>query len=634
MSIFSAPLTNADGKVRVYSAPSGQVPAGAVQFRGLWVTPNNLVCVTPDTGQDRTYYGGLAFEKSSGLLLYKDTGVVPTVPMDGMNVDQTGALEYKTGGVVDVIHQGVGLAISSPGGVIQGDDSDPPVTFLAPLEYGVAATGGLTGTPSRNSTATYWAQDGTLRLAQVNEIRQEFLNGEPLGTLMEPASTNKCENYNANPDAALSNMAVNGDPAAILSRVLDREALYQAGLSFRAESGYVFRLDNRAGSTTARVTVEGQTGNTNAHAVSVWWRGSGLAQIGVTGAYAPSEALPDHYVQESATVLPSAGTNIFAIQAAGGSDVFFVLNQLEESEVPSSVIVTEGAAASRAVDQLSWSLAGNPYGPDDIVNGQFDSDSDWTLEPGWTISDGKARYDGTNDANRIFQATLTVGEFYRLEFECEMFDPGGCLQARNGPSTNIGPCVTESGRYSFIFKATADTTIRFVAGLITTRFRGTLDNVQCHRLTPIFNQTEGMAAFVWTPSTSKDAWVSGSRAILSIDLATLNLMFLNNDVGVFELRSTDGTVSAIVAFPGNDVSPGVDYVLALRWGNGNFQVGIKTAGAWIWGATPAYDGDFPIDDRLHLLSTKDAPSHARHLALWSADAGTAWLENFFSGVAN
>ncbi len=513
---------------------------------------------------------------------------------------------------------------------------DPALTFHAPLLTGPdSIPGAIRATFERNSEATYQAPRGAFLLAAGDdESRHEYtLQDEPLGVLMEPASTNKCENYNANPDPALTGLAKGGDASATLTRVQDIVGLEAAGLQNICTSGYVVRLNNTAGSSNAWVSISGGAQNTNTHQGSVYWKGTGNAFLAMVTPN-PSQALTANYQRFVQSLTPPGAGAFLQIAAQPGADVYFILNQLEEEIVPSSVIVTLGGATSRAVDQLSWPLAGNPYGPDDIVNGQFDSDSDWTLEPGWTISDGKARYDGTNDANRIFQATLTVGEFYRLEFECEMFDPGGCLQARNGPSTNIGPCVTESGRYSFIFKATTDTTIRFVAGLITTRFRGTLDNVQCHRLTPIFNQTEGMAAFVWKPSANKDAWSNGLRAILSLDLSALNLMFLNNDVGVFELRSTDGSTSAIVAFPDNDISPGVDYVLAVRWGGGNFQAGIKTAGGWSWSTTPAYDEDFPIDDRLHLLSTKDAPSHARHLALWNVDRGTNWLESFFGEVAN
>ncbi len=392
---------------------------------------------------------------------------------------------------------------------------DPALTFHAPLLTGPdSIPGAIKATFERNSEATYLAPRGTFLLAaEDDESRHEYTpQDEALGVLMEPASTNKCENWNANPDAALSNMAVSGDPAAILSRVLDREALYQAGLSFRAESGYVFRLDNRAGSTIARVTVEGQTGNTNAHAVSVWWRGSGLAQIGVTGAYAPSEALPDHYVQESAIVLPSAGTNIFAIQAAGGSDVFFVLNQLEESEVPSSVIVTEGAATSRAVDQLSWPLD---------------------------------------------------------------------------------------------------------SGIIK----------------PIYNPTEGMFAFCWQPKYDDVQIDQATYDLLGLSRSALTLAYLNLGGDNHRVCTQDGQPNQIcVQFPGNVINANQRYLIAGYFGAGERQIGIKTAGSWVWSNVGSYAAPYPDENELILNRGLNVPAHFKHVCFYDVNRGRDWMENAFVGV--
>jgi len=109
-----------------------------------------------------------------------------------------------------------------------------------------------------------------------------FASGVPRVTdqgllLSDVARTNKVTVYNANPDASLTNAVKTGDAAATLTRVLDTTALAAAGLSAVATSGYVFKLDNSAGSTTAIATFNGLTGNTNPHTCSAWIRGTGAA---------------------------------------------------------------------------------------------------------------------------------------------------------------------------------------------------------------------------------------------------------------------------------------------------------------------------------------------------------------------
>ncbi len=393
---------------------------------------------------------------------------------------------------------------------------DPALTFHAPLLTGPdSIPGAIRAIFERNSEATYRAPRGVYLLnAPDDQLRHEYSSADrPLGALLEPAITNKCTNWNANPDAALEHVVpVIG--IGTVERINQRAALKTAGLDAICTEGNVIRIEETDGGGAYAVRVDGEVGNLNDHTLQIYARViQGEGRLDLTGGGSPFTSFTNTELELiRLTKTPTSTAAALQVRAQPGSIVEFVLNQLEQGEIPSSIIVTKGAATSRALDQLSWPLMGS--------------------------------------------------------------------------------------------------------------------------LGPILNQTEGMAAFVWKPSTNKDAWSNGLRAILSLDLSALNLMFLNNDVGVFELRSTDGSTSASVAFPGNHVSPGVDYVLALRWGNGNFQVGIKATGAWSWGATPAYDGAFPIDDRLHLLPTKDASSHARHLALWNVDRGTNWLESFFGEVAN
>lgn len=55
-----------------------------------------------------------------------------------------------------------------------------------------------------------------------------------------------------------------------------------------------------------------------------------------------------------------------------------------------------------------------------ITNGGFDTDTDWTKGSGWTISDGRASYDGVNGTKSIDQSTAVtpvIGETYRISLD-------------------------------------------------------------------------------------------------------------------------------------------------------------------------------------------------------------------------
>lgn len=235
---------------------------------------------------------------------------------------------------------------------------DPALTFHAPLLTGPdSIPGAIRATFERNSQATYWAPRGAFLLAAGDdESRHEYTpQDEPLGVLMEPAITNKCENYNANPDQALTNLSLISGSGSMV-RVNRSEELRAAGLINICSDGNIVQIE---GVTTYRIRAIGPTQNTNAHTLSVWARAVvGEGRLRYDNSDPSFTAFTNREFKRIVyTESPSASAN-WSIQAQPGAIVEFVLNQLEESEVASSVIVTEGAATSRAVDRLSYPLTG------------------------------------------------------------------------------------------------------------------------------------------------------------------------------------------------------------------------------------------------------------------------------------
>lgn len=175
-------LTNSDGRVR--SMSSTEVPAGAVQFRGMWVSGDRIVPYLVDAGQPRVFHDGIAFDAATGLLLVGDGSSVPAnISMGGLRVGANGSV--VAGAVTpDVIHQGVGLTYAGvltivPEGIPEG------ATFYAPLTVNTADALGAVDTFERLSDGLYQDSEGIWRTAGVNVARFETSK-----LLMEQSATN------------------------------------------------------------------------------------------------------------------------------------------------------------------------------------------------------------------------------------------------------------------------------------------------------------------------------------------------------------------------------------------------------------------------------------------------------------
>lgn len=182
------------------------------------------------------------------------------------------------------------------------------------------------------------------------------------GALIEEARTNKSTNYNANPpalvtpagkvafNAAATNVtAIDTDGLALFGIVDDTVATTAAGFQNIA-NGRVYKIDNTAGTGTARISVVGVTGNTNAQTFSAYIRG-GTGFIGSSGSIKPSFGASASYVRRiDANRTPSSSVDTLQVLADVGQTVYFILNQLEEGAFVTSPIVIAGASATRAAD--------------------------------------------------------------------------------------------------------------------------------------------------------------------------------------------------------------------------------------------------------------------------------------------
>lgn len=207
---------------------------------------------------------------------------------------------------------------------------------------------------TRASGATCINHDGCLVSAANNVPRFDHAGaGRKLGLLIEPATTNKNSNYNANPTATTS-FSTSGDAGGTLSVVDDAAALQNAGLHLVCTTGNVFRADNSAGSTNYIVSLPGTTGNTNKHSASIYLRSphSGtVCSIALNGTAQSimGDATYRRYKHENQTPASSSQRTVLTVPA--GKTVYFILYQLEENTCCTSTIVTTGSTAARSADR-------------------------------------------------------------------------------------------------------------------------------------------------------------------------------------------------------------------------------------------------------------------------------------------
>ena len=110
------------------------------------------------------------------------------------------------------------------------------------------------------------------------------------------------------------------------------------------------------------------------------------------------------------------------------------------------------------------------YGPEEVANGDFATDSDWTKESGWTISGGSANCLNGQGVSIYQTNVLDIGKYYKLTFTVSNYSQGFLGSIGN----DFGGVVADTyGSYE-IFGTATSTFFGFSA---FGNFIGSIDNV-------------------------------------------------------------------------------------------------------------------------------------------------------------
>lgn len=431
-------------------------------------------------------------------------------------------------------------------------------------------------------------------------------NGQVL--LLEGPATNKCTCAKSNPQA-LTNISKSGDAAAVLSVVNDAAALAAAGLS--AFGPNVYKLDNSAGTAAAYALPGASVGNTNAHSVSVYARGSqGSIFIDGSSLFASiSSPVYKRFFVNNDT--PINNTRYVMISAAAGSIVYFILPDLEEGPVYTSPIpggtgaITRASAGSDASGNGLQLPLTQPM-IDSLKGNSIDLAASW-VEVTAGLS-GYVAYSNNNQTvkfssgygavaniykNSFTPMNLSIGTLYEINYTITGCSGNGSFRVRAGSSAQ-GVLRVTNGTFSERIACAGNAVVYFDAynnfsGSVTINYvRRVLESGQT-------NPGEGTICqwveLPWQtailPATGTTVPFIGSNNLAFLYFNTIseaNRLFLYDGVNIARIEPCT-------------LSSG-RYCLISQWSAalGKMRVGLynPTTDALTWGTYATYRGFFPI----------------------------------------
>jgi len=115
-----------------------------------------------------------------------------------------------------------------------------------------------------------------------------------------------------------------------------------------------------------------------------------------------------------------------------------------------------------------------------VVNGDFATDTDWTKGTGWTISGGKANYDGVANSSNFSQTvTPFAGKSFVVEGSASNITQGFVYISLGGIDVQI--VVNSNGSFKHYVSISSGSSVFFI--LARNNFIGSIDNISCKEVT-------------------------------------------------------------------------------------------------------------------------------------------------------
>jgi hypothetical protein len=154
------------------------------------------------------------------------------------------------------------------------------------------------------------------------------------------------------------------------------------------------------------------------------------------------------------------------------------------------------------VDAQGLIQSTNELGEEEIVNGDFSSDTAWLKQTGWTISGGKANSAGSVGAIYKNPQPYTIGKSYKVTYTISNYVSGKIRVVWGNVASTIRNSV---GTFTEIMTPTGGGTILYMAA--SGSFTGSIDNVSVKEYitatnTPRLDYSTGAEAFLLEPQST------------------------------------------------------------------------------------------------------------------------------------
>lgn len=280
--------------------------------------------------------------------------------------------------------------------------------------------------------------------------------------------------------------------------------------------------------------------------------GASLSSSGVFGSEPISQVLGFH------TVI------VEAVNSGSTDDIKIGIS----SSATSGVLELGSVSFIRQGNTFNLSKGKGSYGEDVVINGDFDTDTDWTKETGWSIAGGTAICSGSqvSDTFLIQSGIIEVGKLYKITFNLKSIS-AGFVEARAGIS-GLGEHRSAVGIYTDFIIGAGNTSFSFQGD---TDFVGTIDNVTVKEASTWYDLDHGIKADVFASLVQSNGFGNiripiESEPALLLEGGTVTQNFLNSRTPV------DQIVSGLVI--------GVDYTVNIG-GSGIIEiqeVGVESGG--------------------------------------------------------
>jgi hypothetical protein len=169
----------------------------------------------------------------------------------------------------------------------------------------------------------------------------------------------------------------------------------------------------------------------------------------------------------------------------GSSGVYLWGAKIEQASAASRYVpISELQGAGDALGRNDYSASKNGLAyevisnPELITNGSFDADTDWTKNPGWTISGGAAHAATTSNTEiRQEGFSFVAGQSYAVTFTLSNYESGSFTVQMSGGGSTLGSARSANGTYTEVLTPAGS---RTQIGILTTGgsgATGTIDNV-------------------------------------------------------------------------------------------------------------------------------------------------------------